>query len=231
MTSDQVFEVEKQALTFRGGSTKSAWGRRGSESPPRSWKGPCSPATTPPAPTAASNYPRACWELQIEDERIRRQVIAPLQEARRILDTAPARTAHHDDVVSRQVAEPKPPIALFLLQLHENKIRTPSPRVHPVVARRSGVTYPLPVAPLLAETGATLTKSETSSATNFRDLAAQNPSPSFPKFAACAPRAAGRQSIPSLAPQRLGCILPVHSALAATPAPKAGEHVYQDVAK
>src|SRR5271166_2475261 len=58
MTSDQVFEVETQALTFRGGSTKSAWDRRGSELPHEVEKD-LTPPPQPRAPTLASNYSRA----------------------------------------------------------------------------------------------------------------------------------------------------------------------------
>ena len=51
-------------------------------------------------------------------------------------DAAPARTAHHDHFMRCEIAEAQPPIALFLLQLHGNKIQTLSPRVHSF--RRSG---------------------------------------------------------------------------------------------
>jgi len=86
---------------------------------------PLTPPPQPPAPTAASNCrPRAIVKdsdakpaaaiavraaqpkLQIVYERIRRQVIAPQQEAGRILDTASARTAHHDHLVRGEIPEP-----------------------------------------------------------------------------------------------------------------------------
>ena len=50
---------------------------------------------------------------------------------------APARTAHHDHLMRREIAEPQPPIALLLIRLHENKIQTYSPLVHPFVTRTS----------------------------------------------------------------------------------------------
>jgi hypothetical protein len=62
-------------------------------------------------------------KLQIEDEKIRRHPMPPLHKARMILDAAPARTAHHDDFVRGQVAEPQPSmIALCLIRLHKNKL-------------------------------------------------------------------------------------------------------------
>ena len=54
-------------------------------------------------------------ELQIEHERIRRQVIAPLQESPRKLQAALTRTSHHDDFMPRQVAEPSLDAAGILL--------------------------------------------------------------------------------------------------------------------
>jgi hypothetical protein len=61
------------------------------------------PETAPPiAPLAPEP------ELQIEDERIRRQVIASLQQPWRKLHDALARTAHHDHLMRSQVAEPQP---------------------------------------------------------------------------------------------------------------------------
>ena len=72
-------------------------------------------------------------ELQIEDERIRRYSMPALQEARKILDTALARTAYHDHLVRSQVVEPQPPIPFLLIRLYENKIRTRPGRVHPLV--------------------------------------------------------------------------------------------------
>ena len=52
-------------------------------------------------------------EPQIEHERIRRQPIPALQEARKILDTAPASAAHHDHLVLGHIPEPQPPIPLL----------------------------------------------------------------------------------------------------------------------
>jgi len=99
------------------------------------------------------------------------------KKPRKVLHATLARTAHHDHFVRGEIAEPQPPIALFLLRFHENKIRTCADRVYPFVARRSGVTYPLPMAPLLAATRANLPKYVTSSAANFRRLTFQNPRP------------------------------------------------------
>ena len=82
-----------------------------------------------PAPPIAALAPQP--KLQIEDERIRRHPIPALQKARWKLHATLARTAHHDHLMRRQIAEPQPPIALFLIRLHENKIRTRSDRVHP----------------------------------------------------------------------------------------------------
>ena len=81
-----------------------------------------------PAPTIASFAPQP--KLPIVDEEIGRQPESPLQEARKILDAAPARTPHDNHFIRRQIAQPQPPIALLLLRIHENKLRTPSPLVH-----------------------------------------------------------------------------------------------------
>ena len=103
------------------------------------------PRAPQPAPTAASHYPprtrlsktvmrnprgrySTCTADEIANrrrERIRRHTIPALQEPRRILDTAPARTVHHDHFMRREIPEPQPPISSLLLRLHENKIRTP----------------------------------------------------------------------------------------------------------
>jgi hypothetical protein len=59
------------------------------------------------------------------------------------------------------------------------------PRVYPFATRRRvGVTHPQPTAPHLAANTATLTKPETFSAPNFRDLDFQNPPPNPSKFVA-----------------------------------------------
>ena len=55
----------------------------------------------------------------------------PLQKPLVILDAAPARTAHDDYLMRRQIAEPQPLIAFLILRLHENKIRTDADGVHP----------------------------------------------------------------------------------------------------
>ena len=75
-------------------------------------------------------------KLLIEDEHIRRHPMPALQKARRKVHTALARTAHHDHFMRGKLAKAQPPIVLFLLPTHENKIQTPSPRVHPF--RRKG---------------------------------------------------------------------------------------------
>jgi hypothetical protein len=114
------------------------------------------PPPQPPAPNAPSNFSAragvkdgdaktsatitvraAQTELQIEEEHIRRQAMPPLQKARKILDTAPARTVHDDHLVRRQIAELQPASPFLFLRLHENKIRTLSSRVHPFVTRAS----------------------------------------------------------------------------------------------
>ena len=87
-----------------------------------------------PAPPIAPPAPQP--ELQIEDERIQRQPIPALQKSPRILDTAPAAAAHHDHFMRGQIAEPQPPIALFLLRFYENKIRTLATLVHPFCGPR-----------------------------------------------------------------------------------------------
>jgi hypothetical protein len=53
-------------------------------------------------------------ELQIEDEKIRRQPMPPLQKPLVILDASPARTAHDDHFVCGEIAEPQPPIPLSI---------------------------------------------------------------------------------------------------------------------
>jgi len=61
-----------------------------------------------PNPAIASFAPQP--KLPIEDEHIRRQPMPPLQKARKILDTTPTRTAHHDYFMPRHIAQPQPPI-------------------------------------------------------------------------------------------------------------------------
>ena len=95
-------------------------------------------------------------------------------------------------------------------------------------ASSGAATQPLPAAPLLAETGATLTKSVTFSAANFRCLgvqnslpilpisatgAIQNPSPHLPKLVTCSrPSRVHSFVTRALRVACASCVWPYHSA-------------------
>ena len=62
-------------------------------------------------------------KLQIKHERIRRHAVgAPLEIAAPVFRVTPARTAHDNHLMRSKITKPQPPIALLLLQLHEDKI-------------------------------------------------------------------------------------------------------------
>ena len=91
------------------------------------------------AKSAAAIAMRAAQaKLQVEDERVRRQPVPPLEKPLMILHAAPTWAPHHNHLVRGEIAKPQPPIA-FLIRRHENKIRTPVRRVYFFCTRRSSV--------------------------------------------------------------------------------------------
>ena len=88
-------------------------------------------------PTRRLHPPTAQPKLQIEDERIRRQPMPPLEKARRILHTAPALAAHDDHLMRGQIPQPQPPIPSLPILAMRTKYEQYADRVHPFVTRAS----------------------------------------------------------------------------------------------